>query len=332
MLSGQVDEFVWTLAIAAIYLLIVRLLDVNEREPLWSVALLFALGGAAGTLMRLTVDTTLIDLTVWRAAAIEQLATFLAVVAGFGILEAVGRARGWSEVTDLVDGVVYGVATGLGFACGETLARWLAAVPSTGLEALATPGDIAARAALAGLANGVFGGLIGAGFGVAVDLRSRAAGVLAVAAALGIAIAVSAGHHLLAFGNALGGEAGLARAWAALLLPVAGLAAVALYGLAVERRAIGEHLAAEVTSGGMSQADLDVLRSFIRRQMKYSAALAQLRFAHVWRLTALHNHMVMLALTRRRESREGDAERRDRLTREALALRARIAELQERLR
>jgi hypothetical protein len=82
----------------------------------------------------------------------------------------------------------------------------------------------------------------------------------------------------------------------------------------------------------MSQADLEVLQSFMRRQLKYSAALAQLRFAHLWRLTTLHNRMVMLALARRRESREADAERRDRAAQEVLALRARIAELQERLR
>jgi protease PrsW len=332
MLTGQVDELVWTLVIAAAYLLIVRLLDVNEREPLWSVALFFALGGAAGTLMRLTVDSTLLDLTVWPAAATEQAATFIAIAAGLGILAAVSRTRGWSEVTGLVDGVVYGVAVGLGFACGETIARWMATSPSAGLDALAEPAGVVWRAALAGLANGVFGGITGAGFGLAVEARGRAIGGLAVVAAFGVAIAADAGHHVLAFGNALGGSAGLARAWAALLLPVVGLAAVGLYGLAVERRAIGEHLAEEVSRGGMTQADLDLLRSFTRRHLAYGAAVAGGRFARMWHLTTLHNLQVMLALTRRREGREVDQVRRARFEQEVAALRARIAAMQERTR
>jgi hypothetical protein len=272
-----------------------------------------------------------LDLTVWRAAAIEQAATFIAIAAGLGVLGAVGHARGWSEVTDLVDGLVYGVSAGLGFAAGETLVRWISATPSVGLALLAPASDAFWRASLAGLANGVFGGIIGAGFGFSVGARSRVAGALAIVTATGIAVLVCAGHHILAVGNALGGSAGLARAWTALLLPATGLVAVAVYGLAVERRAIGAFLVDEVAQGTMTQADLDLLRSVLLRQHAYGRAIARLRFRRFRRLAALHNRQVMLALTKRREARARDEAHRARLRKEVGVLRSHIVDLREQI-
>lgn len=331
MLTAHVDELLWSLAIAVLYLLAIRLLDLNEREPLWSVTVLFVLGGAAGTLLRLTIDSTVLDLTVLRSAIFKESATFLAIAAGMWILAGIGRFRGWNEVSDLVDGLVYGMAAGLGFSSGETLARWLGATPSVSLSALTTPFGLATGAALAGLKHGVFGGIIGAGFGAGIGLRARVSQVALVAVALMIAIAMDAGHQVLAYGNALGGSSAALRAWMALTLPVLAVAGIGLYGLMTGRRAIRRYLADEVGSDIVSEADLAMLNSSIRRQLEYAGALATLRFRQLSSLTALHNRQVMLALAKSRSALESDLHRRAAIDSEVERLREKVRESQRRL-
>ena len=144
-----------SLGLALVYLVIIRFLDLNEREPLWAVLVMLALGFAAGGILNLTVPGIWLELTFLRGAAIEEAAKFAAMVVGFTFLWLNGRSRGWSEINGPMDGIVYGAAVGFGFATGEAFFRELL----FGAEAVGPMDDTAApmiwSSALAGLAHGV---------------------------------------------------------------------------------------------------------------------------------------------------------------------------------
>lgn len=112
--------------IAAIYLIIVRFMDLNEKEHLWMIGLVFFSGVVAATgYFLLTIlgpmATVVAEFTSFESSALviavaedsTKFVVFALVVAAFA---AIGSWRGWSEIHDLMDGVVYGTALGLGFA------------------------------------------------------------------------------------------------------------------------------------------------------------------------------------------------------------------------
>jgi RsiW-degrading membrane proteinase PrsW (M82 family) len=329
MLSGSLEEILATVTLAVIYLLVVRLLDVNEREPLWSLGLVFALGIVAATVLWATVSSLVLELEVVRGAILREVAVFLALALGIRILSAIGRLRGWPEVNDLVDGLVYGIAAGLGFAAGEAVARGIWPTTIIGLpEGHAV--TVLAKTALAGLSEGVFGAVTGAGFGLALSRRLRGRWVWPLVS-LALAIALHAAHHLLAYGNALGGPSAVLRGWLALTIPIAAVAALAIYGLATEQRAIARELADETAGGFVTEPELRLLRSFVTRQLTYLRALMSGRLGQLGSLQALHNRQVMLALAKRRANREPDAQRRTSVLDEIDALRRSILTLREAL-
>jgi RsiW-degrading membrane proteinase PrsW (M82 family) len=321
-LFAQTDALLVTLLVAAVYLVLLRLVDLNEREPLWSVLLLFALGIAAAALLRLFVGSPVLELTLLPGAAASQLAVFAAIAVGVAVLEGAARVRGWSELNGVMDGIVYGAAAGLGFATGETLLRLLQA--KGGILAGLSPGlfDSVWSCALSGVAGGLFGGLVGAGFGAASQAHASAKRFALPIVGLGAAVAADAAFRVLAHGDALGGSAALLRVWAALLLPLVLAASVAVYALLQERRAIHGELASERWTGAVSDADLALLESWRRRQRAYLRVLGSGNLARAMRLMTLHNRQVQLALTKRNEAGEGHPARRAALQSEVERLRA----------
>lgn len=320
--NGHADALLVSLLVAVVYLVLLRLLDLNEREPLWSVLFLFGLGLAAASLLRLLVRSTVLELTVLPGAAASELATFAAIAVGVAALEGAGRLRGWSELNGMMDGIVYGAAAGLGLATGDTLLRQLQ--PESGVMAGLSAGPFAAfwSNALTGLAGGLFGALVGAGFGVASQTHEPGKRLAFPVLGLAAAVVADAGYRVLAHGDALGGPEAVLRVWAALLLPLVLAAAVAIYALVQERRAIRAELAAERWTGAVSDADLAFLGSWPRRQGAYLRALASGDLARALRLMNLHNRQVQLALTKRKEAGEAHAGRRAGLQTEIERLRA----------
>jgi predicted metalloprotease/RsiW-degrading membrane proteinase PrsW (M82 family) len=324
MLTGNVDDLLYTAVLALVYLLVLRFLDLNEREPLWSVTLLFGLGAFAALVLRLAVRSTVLDLTIAPSGILTELARFAAIAAGVEVLSLVGRLRGWSELTDVVDGIVYGAAAGLGFATGEALVRWLSVSSLATLALMPGPAETIGRSALAGLSHGVLGAIVGVGFGAAVELRSRLMKGASVALGLGAAVAVDIGFQLLARGNALGQSAAVTRQWIALLLPVLAVAALAIYGLVFEQRTIVAELSGENKDAVASSEEFAMLGSAARRQMAYLTALLTFRFRRLSCLAALHNRQVMLALAKRRARQQATAAAREAILSEADVLRRRI--------
>ncbi|MBI4704668.1 MAG: PrsW family intramembrane metalloprotease [Deltaproteobacteria bacterium] len=294
-----------TILMALIYLVAVRLVDMNEKEPLWAVGMLFAFGVLAAVGLTLGVDASVLELTVVPSALCKELARFLAIALGVAVLTAIGQSRGWSEINGLMDGVVYGAAGGLGFATGQEFIRELAsggaavAVPGLGAHSAAGFGSVA----LVGLADGVFGALMGIGFAYAIFAPSAWQRALGPIAGYAAAVSAHVSYDALGHANALGDE-GLMRSWVALLLPASIVVVVAAVALARERSAIRGELAAEVDGGVVSQRDLELLQSLAAREVEYLKKLVRGDFVGWSRLKGLHNRQVQLALAKRRGSEQ----------------------------
>jgi RsiW-degrading membrane proteinase PrsW (M82 family) len=133
-------------------------LDRYDREPLVLVASVFAWGAAVAPLMSVmsVSAAAMLDrpLGTVAAAAVEELFKAFAVVM---------VARYSAEFDSPTDGLVYGTAAGLGFACTENLLIVLGGVPS-GLDSL-IPTLVVQRtlfsAGVHGLASGIVGGFVG---------------------------------------------------------------------------------------------------------------------------------------------------------------------------
>jgi RsiW-degrading membrane proteinase PrsW (M82 family) len=308
MLAGaHFETLLLTLGVAVIYLLLVRFLDLNEKEPLWAIGMLFVLGAGSALVLNLTVSSTLLELTVLPSAAARETARFFAVASGLGVLALLGQMRGWSEIDGVMDGLVYGACGGLGFATGEVLARdlFVVSVSLPGLEpALLTS---LGRAALSGLSDGIFGAIIGAALAAALHARSAVARAALPIAGYGGAVLCHAGHIELSHGNALGGMQGLIRAWLGLLLPAVLVVLVGVFALAKEKRAIREQLAGEAAGDVVSPAELELLSSSFRRQVVYLKTLGSGRLAALLGLRALHNRQVQLALAKQRLGSRSEA-------------------------
>ena len=320
-----------SLAISILYLALLRFVDLNEREPLWAVALLFALGFAASGIGALAIPSVTVELTVLPGAAVQELVRFAAIAIGILALEMAGRGRGWSEVSGPMDGIVYGGAAGLGFATGDVFTGELAAGGATfdvGVSFL----TLAWTHALAGIAHGVFGALAGLGLAAAARGSGALRRAALAAAGLAIAIAANAGHRWLSWAAPFDGATSVARAWAGLLLPLALVAAVALWALTAERRAIHSELSAEAGDDTVRAEDLALLGAPFRRQRLYLANALSGRFASGMLLRGLHNRQVQLALARRRAATARDETTRVALAREVemlrTAIRARRAQLE----
>jgi len=315
------------LVVAIIYLALVRAMDPNEKEPLWAVGLMFVLGGAAAAVLPLVVGYPLLELgRLWEAVC-EEVAKFVAFFLGMATLGAVARSRGWSEISGLMDGVVYGTALGFGYATGEAFVRELSFGAAFGATIDVGPFATLWTTVLAGLSDGLLGAIIGAGFGAAAGFRPIAQEVGYPIAGLVGAILAHAACTLLAEGNALGGTAGLARTWIALIIPIVFVIAVIVLALGRERRAIREQLAGERESGAVTEGELATLGSFVGRRSLYVGAFVKGDFDGWLALRGLHDRQVQLALAKSRASRGSDPERRAASEAEVERLRASVLEL-----
>jgi hypothetical protein len=315
-------------AITILYLVTVRLMDLNEKEPLWALSLVFSIGVVAAFVLNLAVDSRVLELATFAAASGKDVAKFIGLLLGLAAFAGVARRRGWSEITGLTDGVVYGAAVGLGFAAGSVFVREIVGQFGTAGDAF-RPGVLGTLwpIAVLGLSEGLFGAVIGTGFGAAVEARSAPVRVLWPLGTLAVAILTHGLYLVLVHGNALGRSHGLVRTWVGLALPLVFVAAVMAVALRRERRSLRHELADE--------RELDPLgdrrfRSLQRRAVHIEALLSG-DFDRWLALRALHNRHVQLALIKRRARRERDPHRRARLEMETATLQASIHEIRRSL-
>lgn len=314
--------------VALVYLVVLRLIDLNEKEPLWALALALVLGAIGAAITGAIIDPDFRELDSFGEAITSEGTKFVAIAAAIAMLEGVSRMRGWSEVNGLVDGIIYGAAVGLGFAVGEAFVRELE-IGST----LANQFD--ERSTLTtlwttfvdGLSEGLFGAIIGAAFGAALAARSAATRFLYPLVGLALAFIVHAGYEEFAHGNSLDSDQGFLRSLIALLLPIAFIAFLMIQGLARERKAIAHELADESEGGAVSEEELKLLSSPGARRKQYIGQITKGNFDGWLTSRSLHNRQVQLALAERRMRTTSNEERKQEIGAEVHHLRASILDM-----
>jgi hypothetical protein len=264
------------------------------------------------------------------ASVADELAIFVSLVIAVGVLEAIGRLRGWTEINGPMDGIVYGAAVGLGFASGETFVRE-AHRNVTLLASLGLTGPLHALwpSLLFGFAGAIFGGVMGAGFGWGVDRQLPQRIALALGG-LVVAFLLQLGYLALVHGNSTSGSGAVVQKWIALIVPALVLLILMLLSLRSESAAIAGALANDPVAA--TPDELRMLRSPHLRRAAYMQRLVSLD-THGWiGLRSLQNRQVQLALTKRRAERASDPEIRARLDAEVTHLRAAVEAARAHLR
>lgn len=321
---------------------VVRRLDRNEKEPWRLVLVAVAWGGVVATALVIWANTivdqvatrTLVpgpgldSVTAYGAGFFEEIAKGLAVLLLFLVMR--------DEFDDIVDGIVYGAAVGLGFNFMESIlymGHVYAIFAPEGIGGVAAGFQWYARQVL-GLFFGhaTYTALAGAGIGVARQLRGPGRQVLAIASGWLIAIAAHfAWDAWLQFFPLGSGPSVLLTIHFRTLLMDGPFTAVVLVllamGLEIEGRALGRQLAAEAAlgTGAVTPGEVAILSTPWRRMLVRWAVFARYGFGAYRRLRDLQEAQLNLAMERwHRERKEIDSplEAEDALRQRILALRS----------
>lgn len=323
-----------------VFLLLIRFLDLYEREPLSALALMGLWGAVGATTLASAGNVALRGLLppdiadvfgrAIYAPVVEEGAKGIALIV-FLIISLKARGRlGIPRFEGITDGIVYGAAIGLGFAFTEDLLYLLITASRSGLdEGVGTFLTRRNIGAVTLLHHAIYSAMFGVGLGLATWTRSRALKVVFPAVGLAIAIVLHAfnnGWTRLALVN----EYGFARTAAyvrgdvhqamvdtersagevvrAADLVLVGLLLGLIYlWLRYQRRVIRQELAEEAANGLITKTELDLLPLYWRRSFWYWELIRSGQWER-WRLLKrIHNELVDLAFTKRRW-RRGNAE------------------------
>jgi RsiW-degrading membrane proteinase PrsW (M82 family) len=246
--------------LSALLLLLVWISDRYEREPLGLLILSAAWGAVPAVLLSCFMESFLAapmgSLFGGEAAAVATTVVFAPVVEegvkAMALLLLILFAR--AEFDDVLDGMVYGAAVGIGFSFVEDLLYFIGAVATGGLQ---TGFVVFLLRNLAFLLNhSLFTALTGIGFGLARVLYPRKA--LGAACALGgvtLAILLHALHNALGQFDTPGILLAFAIHWAS------GFALLALVPLLwlFERKWVLQRLGREAGEGRIPEAALGLL-------------------------------------------------------------------------
>ena len=322
--------------------LLIKALDRNDQIPWSNLLACIGWGGTVGCGFALALNglggSTLARLTgeadVWGLTAIVVAPVVEEVVKGLAVLVLLRVLH--DEFDNVVEGLVLGAASGLGFALVENVVYNVGFLARGGTHALLVMGTY--RLVLNGLVgHPVYTAMTGAGFGLMRELHGRRgrwfAPVIGLALAIGLHMAWNAAA--LTLGARLAGRgAGLALALEAVVVGGAGLAFFAgawVLAQPHERRVLVAYLAEEVDRGFVAP---DELRSFDRVLGRQRWELEGLRRGGLaaWRARrALRRAQVELGF-RKWHLAQGDRVRGQRVDAYVLSARTRIRDARNRLR
>jgi protease PrsW len=299
----------------AVGLFVVRRFDRNEKEP-WRLVMVAALWGAivstslvvwAESLWDLLFTATLVPgpaadtSAAYSAGIFEELAKGAALVLLYLVMR--------DEIDDVVDGIIYGAAVGLGFNFMESVAymtHQYAILAPEGLGVVGAIGQWYFRQVV-GLFFGhaTFTALIGAGIGIARQMPQLRQRVLAIAsgflAAIGAHFAWDAWQAFVLVGSS---STQLLLANARYVVVIGPFAAVVLLllvmGQHVEGSALRRQLLAEAATGlgAVQRNEVAVLMSPWERFLARLAALGRGGLRAYFRLARLQTAQLHLAMER----------------------------------
>jgi protease PrsW len=339
------DDLVLSIALlqAVIALLLVRFLDLYEREPISVMAALFLWGAVVAGLLASAGNTALEgalprDVEVVFGDAIS--APLVEETAkGFALLVVVVGSRwahrrfGVFEFDGVTDGIVYGAAVGIGFAFSEDLFYFFREARAEGVgDALSVFVDRRDFFGPAMLRHAIWTATFGAGLGLATWSRTWRGkigwpllGLLAamvmhainnglVPIWLALEYGYETAYDYFAVGvpvaladqmDATAASATDALRWISWIYVVAFFAAIAAW-LAYQRRVIRAELAAETEAGLITADDALDAASFSRRSRRELASLRAGDLDGARSTSALCRTLAELALTKRRVSGRDD--------------------------
>lgn len=335
------------------FILLIRLLDPYEREPLSLLALMTLWGAVGATSLSaagnvalrnwLPPDLAIVFGQALYAPVVEELAKGIALVAFVVLSLWAGGRFGMPRFEGVTDGIVYGAAIGLGFAFTEDVLYLLIGASQQGLE----QGFVAylSRRDFFGvgmLHHAIYTATFGVGLGLATWMRGSRARLLLPVAGLGSSMFLHAFNNgwvqftlarkygfdrTLAY---LEGGAGRFRDQmqttavdAVRVVQAFDYVLVALFffmaylWLRYQRRVIRAELEEEAVSGLISRTELELLPRYWLRTWWYWQLIKSGQWER-WRiLKRIHNELVDLAFMKRRHRRTGvgseDIERRRKL-------------------
>lgn len=312
---SKVSSSGWTLSWLLLVLyavpvwVLVRRLDLYEREPLSLSLGALAWGAFAAT--ALSIEAWGWDQVVAQAFGAEFAAKWGPAITAPFVEEAMKGAGvvliyliARDEVDDVMDGFVYGALCGLGFAIVEDVLYFMAVFGGT-------PAGVLEGFYVRVLSSGLYGhvlytGLVGMGIGYVVTRRERVPLARRLAVAAGLTAMGVGGHALwnsplLSFLPADPIEGGewvmVPLALAAKGMPLLVLVALAV-GLARkrERRWLDRALAGEVAGEGISEGELETLRSPRKRRRAVADMKRRAGRQAGGVLARLHREQVNLAM------------------------------------
>jgi len=335
---------IFALIQSAVFLLLIRFLDLYEREPLSVLALMAGWGAVGAAILATAGNEAVLALLPPKIEAglgstisgplVEECAKGLALVAAFVLSHWALERFGFLEFEGVTDGIVYGAAVGLGFAFTEDLLylwNYTSEVgPETGLKEYLGRVDFFG---VGQLYHPVYTGAFGVGLGLATWSRSwrgrvgfpvlgLAAAVLMHAVHNGLVNLVLVVRYGLEATATWRGRMGFVPADLAERMQATADAAAAVTRLVdyvfvtaffvavflwllYQRRIIRLELAEEVDSGLIGREDWEAMPRYWRRSARYWRLLWEGKLEQ-WRLIRrVHNELVDLAFLKWRIKKVG---------------------------
>jgi protease PrsW len=327
-----------SLIMSVVFLLLIRLLDPYEREPLSLLALMAAWGATGAVALSLVGNRIVLMLlpptveesfgSAVAAPLVEEVAKGLALVVAFSLSWWAARRFGMVDLEGVTDGMVYGTAVGLGFAFTEDLLYLFNTANQQGLGAGLS--EYASRVDFFGvgqLGHAVYTAAFGAGLGLATwswSWRGRLGFPLLGLVAAMLMHAVHNGLPSFALAWRYGLE-NAAAAMAGRSVPgdlfaqmqdtaeaantaskvadyafVAIFIALAVLWLCYQRRVIRDELEEEARAGFLHHEEWEMMFRYWDRSKWYWQLLWEGKLER-WRLLRrIHNELVDLAFLKRR--------------------------------
>lgn len=290
---------------AVFYLIVVRLVDRYDPEPLWALALAFIWGGVISIFGALLVNDTASAVASAASGGSADVADFVGAVISAPIAEEGFKGLGLLVVLlalrkhfdGVVDGIVYACVIALGFATVENVLYYGRAVVEAGIG-----GGVVLmilRGMMAPFSHPLFTSMTGIGFGIA---RERKRGVLVwTAPIIGYCAAVflHAMWNLIATLASSAGGAVFFGAYAVIWIPSFLIFMCAVgYCLNRERKIIRTHLVDEVALGVISQDEYTAITSLFRRNLFHWKGFQSNGFSGYMAAKNMSGSVVKLALSK----------------------------------
>lgn len=304
------DPFTSALLQAILLILLIRFLDLWEREPLWLITAMAVWGATGAIAIAGPVNTAWLDsmspelLATFGPAIVaplvEEIAKGIALVCVLLVSRWAAKRHRPAEFDGPADGLVYGAAVGLGFAFNENNFYFLNTATQENIEAGRTVLELREGFFNLGtMGHAIYTGIFGAGLGLATWSRTRTGQIGWPILGLGVAMLLHAFNNgfarlvaVLRYGYdevaavLLEGEgpAELVQqlddtvASATTVVEVVNYLMVALFVGAIllaaryQQRMLRYELAEEASTGLIGSDELAVVTSYTRR-LKWSAQL-----------------------------------------------------------